>query len=87
MKLIMRAKHFKGRTYLSTNRCPVAMAAKDAFPEANYVSEAVNRVHVDLKRYPHEEYSYNMFWDDLVVAERAGFGEDIIRELDLIEIV
>lgn len=81
--LQLKAKHFEGSTYTSSQFCAIAKAAKECFGEQHIIWEAMQQVRVGRKYYKHVPYNEADFDKDMITAAAHGFGQWPIREIQL----
>lgn len=82
IKLELKAKHFEGTEYISTDGCAIEKAAEEYFKNEK-VNESVNKLHVGKDSYRHDSYGFVDFLDDQDTARSHNFDETVIRTITL----
>jgi hypothetical protein len=83
IKLQLKAKHFTG-TFLCN--CAIEEAARDIFPNADFIGEGINDLWVDNLHFNHKHYIDLQFDKDQISAILSGNPETVIRTIELIPV-
>jgi len=82
IELPVRAKHFKGTSFINFCDCAIAKAAKDKL-ETNDVHETGSAISINGKYYKHMDYGAMMFNKDKKLAATKKYSNTIIRTITL----
>jgi hypothetical protein len=78
MKLIVKAKHFKGASYESVCGCPLATAEKSQF-KTDDASEGVNDILIGDVNYSHKLYEHSDYLKDYDKAKKLRFSNAVVN--------